>query len=140
MIRICKRVVWVFFMALLMLASYCYLRFQEEQRWLAVKARQITDQAGAHTQRERIMAIRDYLRRHVKWRGAAFDDRVPAGDRQRDAGIGAGVLRWVDAGVHQPGSSTRDQGPSRQPVRVESSRDRRSRGPAGCRYPGGRPG
>jgi len=80
-------------MALLMLASYCYLRFQEEQRWLAVKARQITDQASAHTQRERIMALRDYLRRHVKWRGAAFDDRVPAGDRQRDAGIGAGVLR-----------------------------------------------
>jgi len=38
-------------MALLMLASYCYLRFQEEQRWLAVKARQITDQASAHTQR-----------------------------------------------------------------------------------------
>jgi transglutaminase superfamily protein len=62
-------------MALLMLASYCYLCFQEEQRWLAVKARQITDQASAHTQRERIMALRDYLRRHVKWRGAAYDDR-----------------------------------------------------------------
>ena len=61
MIRICKRVVWVFLMALLMLASCCYLRFQEEQRWLAVKAPQITDQAGAHTQRERIMALRDYL-------------------------------------------------------------------------------
>jgi len=75
MIRISKRVVWVFLMALLMLASYCYLRFQEEQRWLAVKARQITDQASAHTQRERIMALRDYLRRHVKWRGAAYDDR-----------------------------------------------------------------
>ena len=75
MIRISKRVVWVFLMALLMLASYCYLCFQEEQRWLAVKARQITDQASAHTQRERIMALRDYLRRHVKWRGAAHDDR-----------------------------------------------------------------
>lgn len=75
MIRICKRVIWVFLMALLLLASYCELRFQEEQRWLAVKARQITDQAGAHTQRERIIALRDYLRRHVKWRGAAHDDR-----------------------------------------------------------------
>ena len=75
MIRISKRAIWVFLLALLMLASYCYLHFQEEQRWLAVKARQITDQAGAHTQRERIMALRDYLRHHVKWRGAAHDDR-----------------------------------------------------------------
>ena len=48
MIWISKRAIWVFLLSLLMLASYCYLRFQEEQRWLAVKARQITDQAGAH--------------------------------------------------------------------------------------------
>jgi hypothetical protein len=60
---------------LLLIAGYCLLRYRKDQRWLAVQARQITDRAGAHTRREQIVALRDHLRRHVKWRGAAHDDR-----------------------------------------------------------------
>src|SRR5271157_2094840 len=62
-------------MTLLLFAGHCLLRHREDQRWLAVRARQITDRAGAHTRREQIIALRDHLRRHVKWRSAPHDDR-----------------------------------------------------------------
>ena len=62
-------------MTVLLFAGYCLLRHRGDQRWLAVRARQVTDRAGAHTRREQIIALRDHLRRHVKWRGAPHDDR-----------------------------------------------------------------
>ena len=59
----------------LALAPYSFWRHQEEQSWLAEQAQQITARAGAHNRREQVMALRDYLRRHVKWRGAAREGR-----------------------------------------------------------------
>lgn len=59
----------------LVFGGYCYHRYRQEQRWLAVKAREIVDQAGAHTRREKIMALRDYIRLNVRYEGLSQDGR-----------------------------------------------------------------
>jgi hypothetical protein len=59
----------------LLFSSYCFLRYHEEQRWLAGKAHEIVDRASARTRREQVLALRDYIRRHVRYEGVPQDGR-----------------------------------------------------------------
>jgi Transglutaminase-like superfamily len=60
---------------LLVACVYCIGRSDQEQRWLARRAREIVAVAGARDRRAQIVAVRDYVRRQVQHEGAPHDDR-----------------------------------------------------------------
>jgi len=71
-----KKKILFFVIGITFLSSlYCFGRHVEDQRWLDREARRIVASAGATDRRGQILAIRDYLRLHVRHEGAPHDHR-----------------------------------------------------------------
>ena len=70
-----RKAVFGIVFSLLAISGYCFLRHYREQQWLAAKANEIVERAGAKTRREQVMALRDYLRRNVRYENALHDAR-----------------------------------------------------------------
>jgi hypothetical protein len=61
--------------AALALSCYYDWRHLRDRRWLAETAHRVVESAGARTPRERAMALRDFVRSRVTFRGAQHDGR-----------------------------------------------------------------
>ena len=61
-----RKIAYCLIVVPLLLGGYCFNRYRQEQEWLARKSREIVEQAGAHTRREQVMALRDYIRRTIE--------------------------------------------------------------------------
>ena len=58
-----------------MLSGYYVLQYQHEQVWLATKAKEIVQAAHVSLPEERVLALRDYLRDHIRGEGLAIEGR-----------------------------------------------------------------
>ncbi|MDR3639309.1 MAG: transglutaminase-like domain-containing protein [Isosphaeraceae bacterium] len=70
-----RKSAWALILGAVAASSFCLLRYRQEQQWLAGKAQDIVGQANAQTRREKVMALRDYVRQHVSYRGVPQDGR-----------------------------------------------------------------
>jgi hypothetical protein len=70
-----KRAYLAAIVTLLLLGGYFYSRHRQEQGWLYQKAHEIVVDGGARTRREKVFALRDYIRRHVRWEGVSQEGR-----------------------------------------------------------------
>lgn len=65
----------VLLVASLSATAFCVWQHLRERRWLAATARRVVEEAGARTERDRVIALRDYVRQRVRYQGAPHDDR-----------------------------------------------------------------
>jgi hypothetical protein len=66
---------WVFIVCALLTSSIEALRQYRESQYVNAIAAEVVRKAGAEDNRSRVIALRDYLRERVTYRGAAYDDR-----------------------------------------------------------------
>jgi len=73
--RVARDLYWSLCLICLTLTGYYVNAYRSEQQWLRTKAAEIVDSARATTNSEEVLALRDYVRKNVRYEGVDQFDR-----------------------------------------------------------------